>query len=137
MEYIGLLGVAPIVIGASQLRDLVRGQEETEEELERHPNAILRGRILSVAAVTIANGGDNIGIYTPLFATRSGVDIAVIGVVFAVLTATWCLVARGMVETPCWVAPIRRYGHRVVPFVLIGLGVLVLYEAGSFGLLRS
>jgi cadmium resistance protein CadD (predicted permease) len=33
-------------------------------------------------------------------------------------------------------APIRRYGHRVVPFVLIALGVLVLYEAGSFGLLR-
>ena len=136
MEYIGLLGVAPIFIGASQLRNLVRGQEETEEELERHPNAGMRGRILSVAAVTIANGGDNIGIYTPFFATRPGVDIAVIGVVFAVLTATWCLVARRMVEHPLVGAPIRRYGHRVVPFVLIALGVLVLYEAGSFGLLR-
>ena len=136
MQYIGLLGVAPIIIGARQLRGLVRGQEETEEELERHPNAGMHGRILSVAAVTIANGGDNIGIYTPLFATRSDVDIAVIGVVFAVLTAAWCLAARWMVEHPFLGAPIRRYGHRVVPFVLIGLGVLVLYEAGSFGLLR-
>ena len=136
MAYIGLLGVAPIVIGASQLRDLVRGQDETEGELEHHPNAAVRGRIISVAAVTIANGGDNIGIYTPLFGTRSGVDIAVIGVVFALLTGTWCLVARWMVEHPLLGAPIRRYGHRVVPFVLIGLGVLVLYEAGSFRLLR-
>jgi cadmium resistance protein CadD (predicted permease) len=94
------------------------------------------GRLNFLSPVTIANGGDNIGIYTPLFATRSGADIAVIGVVFAVLTATWCLVARWMVEHPLLGAPIRRYGHRVVPFVLIALGVLVLYEAGSFALLR-
>ena len=135
-EYIGLLGVAPIVIGASQLWNLVRGQEQTEEKLERHPNAGMHGRILSVAAVTIANGGDNLGIYTPLFATRSGADIVVIGVVFAVLTATWCLMARWMVEHRLLGAPIRRYGHRVVPFVLIGLGVLVLYDASSFGILH-
>lgn len=31
--------------------------------------------------------------------------------------------------------PIRRYGHRLAPVVLIGLGVLILYQAGSFGLL--
>lgn len=136
MQYIGLLGLAPIVIGARRLRDLMRDQEVTGEELEGHPKAGTRGHTLSVAAVTIANGGDNIGIYTPLFATRSGPDIAVIGVVFVVLTATWCLVARWMVLHPWLGAPIRRYAGRVVPFVLIGLGVLVLYEAGSFELLR-
>ena len=32
---------------------------------------------------------------------------------------------------------IRRYGHRLVPFVLIALGALILYEAGSFRLLRA
>jgi cadmium resistance protein CadD (predicted permease) len=133
--YIGLLGVAPVLIGAKKLWDLARGQEETEEELERHPNTGAYGRILSVVAVTVANGGDNIGIYTPLFATRSGWDIAVIGMVFAVMTAVWLLVARWMVKHPLLGAPICRYGHRVVPFVLIGLGVLVLYEAGSFRLL--
>ena len=136
VEYIGLLGVAPIVVGARRLRDLTRRQEVPGEEPADHPKAGSRGRTLSVAAVTIANGGDNIGIYTPLFATRSGTDIAVIGVVFAVLIATWCLVARWMVVHPWLGAPIRRYAGRVVPFVLIGLGVLVLYEAGTFGLLR-
>jgi hypothetical protein len=37
-----------------------------------------RANIAAVAAVTIANGGDNISIYAPLFATRSGYDIAAI-----------------------------------------------------------
>ncbi len=134
--YIGLLGVFPIVIGANQLRHLLRGEEETEGELERHPDAGSGGRVFSVAAVTIANGGDNIGIYTPFFAMRPGIEIAVIGVVFAVLTGVWCLAARWLVEHPLLGAPIRRYGHRIVPFVLIGLGVLILYEAGTFSLLR-
>jgi cadmium resistance protein CadD (predicted permease) len=134
--YIGLLGVFPIVIGANQLRHLLRGEEESEGELERHPDAGNGGRVLSVAAVTIANGGDNIGIYTPFFATRPGIEIAVIGVVFAVLTGVWCLAARWLVEHPLLGAPIRRYGHRIVPFVLIGLGVLIFYEAGTFSLLR-
>lgn len=134
--YIGLLGVAPVVIGAKKLWNLARGQEETEEELERHPSNGAYGRILIVAAVTMANGGDNIGTYTPLFATRSGWDIAVIGIVFVVMTAIWLLAAHWMGKHPLLGAPIHRYGHRVVPFVLIGLGVLVLYDAGSFGLMQ-
>ena len=138
MAFIGLLGFAPIAIGARQLWDLTRGSaEKTEEELERHPTAGRYGRMLSVMTVTVANGGDNLGIYTPLFATRSSGDIAVFGAVFAALTAIWCLAARWMVTHPTLGASIRRYSQRVVPFVLIGLGGLVLYEAGSFGLLRT
>lgn len=134
--YVGLLGLVPIVIGTKKWWEVARGREKTEEELARHPGARATARILSVAAVTTANGGDNIGIYTPLFATRDGVEIATIGLVFAVMTGIWCLMARWMVKHSLLDRPIRRYGHRVVPFVLIGLGVLIMYEAGSFGLLR-
>ena len=40
-----------------------------------------------VKALAIANGGDNIGIYTPSFAIRSGNEVAVIALVFAAMTA--------------------------------------------------
>jgi cadmium resistance protein CadD (predicted permease) len=83
--YIGLLGIAPIVIGGKKLLDLVCDRKETEDPLEHWPET--RGRILTVAMVTIANGGDNIGTYTPLFAIRSGNEIALIGLVFAMMTA--------------------------------------------------
>ena len=46
--------------------------------------------------------------------------------VFAVLTAAWCGLAHWLVNHPTVGAPIRRYGHRVLPFVLIGVGVMVM-----------
>jgi len=83
----------------------------------------------------MANGGDNIGIYTPSFAIRSANEIAVIALIFAVMTALWCFLAHAMVNHPKLGSPIRRYGHRMAPVVLVALGVLILYQAGSFGML--
>lgn len=132
--YIGLLGLAPIAIGLKKLWELRQDADRSEEEPESQ--TAKPGNVVAVAAVTIANGGDNISIYTPLFATRSGFDVAVIGIVFVGMTAVWLAVAHWLVNHRTVGAPIRRYGRRVVPFVLIGLGILILSEAGTFGLLR-
>jgi cadmium resistance protein CadD (predicted permease) len=88
-----------------------------------------------VAFVTIANGGDNIGIYLPSFAIRSRHEIAIIAIVFVAMNALWCFAAHFLVNHPRLGAPIRRYGHLVAPIVFIGLGILILQQAGSFGLL--
>jgi cadmium resistance protein CadD (predicted permease) len=130
---LGLLGIAPILIGARKLLDLYRHRDKTKETLERHSNAGGYGRIATVALVTMANGGDNIGIYAPSFAIRSRYEIVVIALVFGVMTALWCFVAHSMVNHPKLGTPIRRFGHRVAPIVLIGLGIQILYKAGSFG----
>jgi len=136
--YIGLLGLAPIAIGVKEAWELRKGADAGEaEKLEDHQKAAAgHGNVVAVAAVTLANGGDNISIYTPLFATRSGYDIAFIGVVFAIMTLAWLGAARWLTQHRTLGAPIRRYGHRVMPFILIALGALILYEAGTFDLLR-
>lgn len=135
--YIGLLGLAPILIGLKKAWELRKGTDANEDKPGRHRAAFSgRGNIAAVAAVTIANGGDNISIYTPLFATRSGYDIAIIGVVFAVMTLMWLIVAHWLTNHRMIGAPIRRYGGRVVPLVLVALGIFILYEAGTFSLLR-
>lgn len=133
--YVGLLGLLPVLIGLKKLFDLRQGAGESEDEKPHDGGAGALGRMASVAAVTIANGGDNIGIYTPLFATQRPVEIALVVAVFAVMTALWLGVAHWLVHHRRFGAPIRRYGHVVVPFVLIALGLFILYEAGSFGLL--
>ena len=133
--YIGLLGVIPILIGGKRLFELYRQCDRTEETLEDHPDANTNGRVATVALVTLANGGDNIGIYTPSFAIRSLREIIVIALIFVVMTALWCFIAHAIVNHPKLGSPIRRYGHRVTPVVLVGLGVLILYQAGSLGLL--
>ena len=135
--FIGLLGLAPIAIGLKKAWDLRKGADMSEAESKDHEKTSAgHGNVVAVAAVTLANGGDNISIYTPLFAAHSAYDVAVIGVVFALMTLVWLWAAHWLTHHRTLGAPIRRYGHRVVPFVLIALGILILHEAGTFELLR-
>ena len=129
--YVGFLGVLPILIGLKKIWEL--RQDDAAEEDEPHTQ---RGQwnALAVAAVTIADGGDNLSVYIPVFATRTGAEIAVIGGVFAAMTLAWLAGAFWLTSHRTLGAPIRRYGHRVVPFVLVGLGCYILYAAGSFAL---
>ena len=130
--YIGLLGLAPIGIGIRKLYNLVRNQKTEPPVTGTAGN----GRRLSVAAITIANGGDNIAVYTALFATCEGFDLAVIGIVFAVLTGLWCLIAHWLVNHRSLGVPIRAHAHRVVPFLLVGLGILIIIRTGAIQLLQ-
>jgi cadmium resistance transport/sequestration family protein len=131
--YVGLLGLLPIAIGVKQLFDL--GSDDDDESGD-HEGANV-GRILTVAGITIANGGDNIGVYTPVFATASLAAVIIITVTFAVMIALLVFAAYWLVNHPRLGAPIRRYGHVVTPVVLIAIGLFVLYEAGSFDLIAG
>jgi cadmium resistance protein CadD (predicted permease) len=120
----GLLGAAPIVIGIGKLLRL--GKEEEEQ-----PTAV---GILQVATVTIVNGGDNIAAYTPIFATEGSRDMIATLAIFAVLTLVWCFAALGLVRHTALGKPLRNYGHVLLPFILIGLGGLILYRSGAVNL---
>jgi cadmium resistance protein CadD (predicted permease) len=50
------------------------------------------------------------------------------------MTGLWCLLARTLVHHPTIGAPIRHYGNPIAAFVLIGVGILVMYESDSFRL---
>ena len=134
--YIGLLGLIPIGIGAKKLSNLWRGKENKEEDSQPVSSIGALSKSLAVAAVTIANGGDNIAVYTALFATRNGHEVSVLVIVFALMTGLWCLAAHWLVSHRALGAPIRHHAHRVVPFVLIGLGILILMKTGTFRLLK-
>jgi cadmium resistance protein CadD (predicted permease) len=56
------------------------------EELAAGPS------VLAVAGVTIANGGDNVGVYVPVFAVVGTTGVVVYAVVFLVLVGVWCAV---------------------------------------------
>jgi cadmium resistance protein CadD (predicted permease) len=135
-SYIGLLGIVPITVGGRSLFDLSRGRFHSPKPAIQKLPKKGRKQAAMVALVTIANGGDNIGIYTPAFAIRSRNEIAVIVLVFATLTGVWCLFALWIVNHPRLRAPIRRYGRIVAFAVLIALGVVVMIQAGTFGLLH-
>lgn len=88
-----------------------------------------------MALVTIANGGDNIGIYIPLFVTLSIAETITTVGIFLLMTLLWCFIARYLTRHPLLKNTIDRYGHIVTPFVLIFLGIFILYESNSWTLI--
>lgn len=128
-EWIGLLGILPILIGLKKLWELKRGEHE-EAQVERRASHA----VFTVAAVTFANGGDNLGIYTPLFASLSLSELFITLAVFFVSVALWCALGYFMGRHPSVYKVLDRYGHLIVPFVLIALGIYIMIESGTFSL---
>lgn len=129
--WIGLLGVVPIAIGISRL--LESDGEESEPEAAQPEKAwfasFLSPQTYGVAAVTFANGGDNIGIYVPLFASCSLENLLVILGTFFSLVGVWCYAAYQLIRLRAIANTLTRYGNRLVPFVLMGLGILILVDS--------
>ena len=138
---IGLIGIFPIAIGIRELLELLKNGDNNEEEEEwaakQLPQSRRRRRrrmtaylpFLTVAAVTFS-GGEEIGIYTSVFATYHEVsEIIIIVLVVMVLTGVWCTVAYHLVNRPQIASSIKRIGTVALPFVLIGLGIYILAEA--------
>ncbi|MFC8827447.1 cadmium resistance transporter [Streptomyces sp. NPDC057137] len=126
------LGLLPLVLGlkaAWQAWNSHReggGDEEKAQTEEGGPSP------LEVAAVTFANGGDNIGVYVPVFATAGIGAMSVYAVVFLVLVAVWCLAGRYFATRPVIAKVLTRWGHILLPLVLIAIGLLILIEGGAF-----
>jgi cadmium resistance transport/sequestration family protein len=124
---IGLMGLLPIGIGVKKLLEKSDGEgiEEAKEKLNQRQH----WKFLTVAAITISDGGDNIGIYVPLFASSTFGEIIVIIMVFMVMVALWCGFAYYLANRGFLAERTKRIGGRLLPFVLIGLGIYILAEA--------
>lgn len=130
---IGLLGLVPIAIGVSRLVPASQEEDADTSEATQPPSpwfsSFISPQAYSVAAVTFANGGDNIGIYMPLFASCTWQSLAIILSVFLSLVAVWCIAAYQLTQVPAIADTLTRYGNHLVPFVLVGLGGLILMDS--------
>jgi cadmium resistance protein CadD (predicted permease) len=136
---IGLIGLFPIAIGIKELLELHKksndydnkGNEEEQlakQHLQRSKK-IAYLPFLTVAAITFS-GGEEIGIYTSLFATNNEVSqIIMLVSVVMVLTGFWCGLANYFVNHSFLADRFRHIAARLLPFVLIGLGIYILVEA--------
>jgi cadmium resistance protein CadD (predicted permease) len=89
---------------------------------------------LQVAAVTFANGGDNIGVYVPVFTVAGVGGMSIYVAVFVVGVALWCAEGWFLATLPLIAKALSRWGHIMLPIVLIGIGVVILVAGGAFGL---
>lgn len=126
------LGLLPLLLGLKAAWQVWRHHRDGDgDDAPATPGG---PTVWSVAAVSFANGGDNIGVYVPVFATAGTGGMSVYAVVFLALVALWCLAGRFFASRPLIARALARWGHIILPIVLIGLGALILVEGGAFGL---
>ncbi|MEH2257757.1 cadmium resistance transporter [Nostoc sp.] len=133
-NWIGLLGLLPISIGISSLvnkeedssKEIIAATEEAE--ISTIPS-FFSPQTYSVAAVTIANGSDNISVYIPLFASCNLESFLVIIGLFFLLLGVWCYVAYKLINNRVIAEVFTHYVNNLVPFVLIGLGTFIVLKS--------
>ena len=152
--YVGLIGFLPIGVGLSKAWErLGRGKARQDEaagdgfskpapaEPANPANPATRpvmprgSSAWTVACMAVANGSDNLAVYVPLYASHSIREGAFISLVFVAMVALWCAGAVALVEHPLLGAPIRRYGTALLPLILIAIGVSVIVQHDTLGII--
>ena len=132
-QWVGLLGLIPIYLG---VKLFIKGEDEDEGALLSSLNKFNKF-YLSVAFITFANGGDNIGIYIPFFSTLNNNQLVITVVTFFIMVAVWCLIGYRLARFRYVSETLEKYGRWVIPIVFIGLGFYIMAENNIFSNLWS
>lgn len=128
---VGLLGLIPIYLGI-RFAIVGEGEEEEEEEIiERLEQSKANQLFWTVTLLTIASGGDNLGIYIPYFASLDWAQTLVALLMFAIGIIIFCELSRVLSSIPLISETIEKYRRIIVPLVFIPLGLYIMYESGT------
>lgn len=127
-RWIALLGLIPIIIGLSKAASLFSSKNHPENPLSSASRLPSSG-LFYVTCLTIANGGDNIGLYIPIFSLALD-KIYIYAIIFMLMTGFWCYIGYKLVSWPPVAIRIDRYGKYLLPVALILIGLHIL--SGAF-----
>ncbi|WP_280489157.1 cadmium resistance transporter [Nocardia farcinica] len=125
---IAYFGLIPLLLGLLAAWRAWRNHDD-DDRVEGKKVAVW-----TVAAVTFANGGDNIGVYVPVFATVGTAAIFAYSVVFLLLVGVLVLAAKFLTTRKGITEILERWEHILFPLVLVVLGIVILVSGGAFGL---
>lgn len=123
-QHLRLLGLVPIGLGIKAWLDY-RGKKDKPDEGES--TEVRRIGLLTVALITVSAGGDNIGVYIPLFAGYGVPQLICVAVVFTVMTALWNWLGERLAGLPLIRQKIRQHKDWAVAVIFVVLGVYILF----------
>lgn len=127
---IGLLGFIPIALG-------IKAMMGKDEEKNDSVGEGRKGLLATVTLVTIASGGDNLGIYIPWFATLDEAALLITMLVFLVLILLFWALGYLLANQSHIKNLLARFSAVLVPVVFLLLGLAILSENGTFAKLAS
>ncbi len=155
IEWIGLMGILPMMIGARHLLMILKekrkpGKAPSDKGLKgdsfqsaesapldenmRDYGSLRKTGIMLVILVTFANGGDNIGVYLPLFASLSLNELVFLVMIFLIMLAVLCGAAYSLAGIPSIRNFFGKYAEPGFPYILILIGVYIFIKCGTYRL---
>jgi cadmium resistance protein CadD (predicted permease) len=145
LAWIGLLGLVPFFRGLNELRKRYFNKQETPADqqnslssslfsssLDRVFARLFNPRVSTIAVLTIGNGSDNLSVYIPLFAHSMPAQVGIYLIFFLLLVGVWCFLGYTISHLPGIAQVLERAGSFMLPFLLIGLGLFILWKDGTF-----
>ena len=130
VEYLGLLGIAPITIGTIEL---IRMRQHGVGVIvsEDKSNETMRDAFTATLFIQLANGVDTVVTFGALFtdSTRA-VDMLIVFTI-AAMAVTFVFVALSALRHPVFGEIMERYAYRVTPFILIAVGAYILVNTAT------
>jgi cadmium resistance protein CadD (predicted permease) len=125
---IGLMGIIPIIMGIKRLLELREMPKRKEQNAEKsHLSS------LAVTVITFSNGGDDIGVFTPLFAKYNGAfEFTVLVTLLMIMTGIWCLVTYYFLRHTFIASRVNSLSKIVSPFALVLIGVYIILDTFYF-----
>lgn len=122
------LGILPVVLGLHAAWQAWRDRHARNGADASAVAHVGGPTTMAVAAVTFANGGDNVGVYVPVFAAAGIAATGIYVAVFLVLLAGLICCGRFVATRPVIARALQRWGHILLPVVLVGIGLLILFD---------
>lgn len=130
---IGFLGLIPLGLGIRS----IFVDEDVDEDSIGNQIKNNQSQIFAITGLTLAMGGDNLGIYIPYFTGMNVGQIVIVLAVFIIGIFLLCQLAIRFATIPMIGGIIERYGRIIVPVIFIGLGIYILVENGTINYLIS
>jgi len=126
LHWLWLLGLVPLGLGLYKLAAAIRAHRSGQQA---SPAAVTG--LAGVIGLTVANGGDNLSVYIPVFRTSSAAEIAVIITVFLAAVGLYCPASIRFAGHRAVIQAVQRWGEWVVPFVFILIGFYIFFKTGA------
>lgn len=127
------LGLLPLILGV-RAAWRVWQQRRTDDPNDEPSGGSDNVQLGKVAMVTLANGGDNISVYVPVFSVAGIGGMVGYVVVFLLGVAVWCAAGWYFASRLAVTTISARWGHVLLPITLITIGLTILINGNALGL---
>ena len=131
---VGYLGIAPLTMGCYLLYQQHKSGEAKAKNAMQ--NVTGKAPIWLVSIVLMfSNSADSIAVLLPLLAESGGTSIKVVIIAYLTCCLFWCALSVSIVSRPELADRISHHGGKLVPWIMMAVGIYVLMDTGTDTLL--